>query len=166
MATPSSVLAWRIPGTVESGGLPSMGSHRVRHYRIELAAEVAEKKKSLFFSYQILLFLPSKYIQNLSLFSQPQGYQASTSNSLTKAIVNSFLSTCSLFLNPVQSITAEQAERTFKNRMFNHAILLPETLQWLLTNIQTSSQPSRLHEIQPFLPLSSLTSSAITFFFY
>ena len=31
MATPSSVLAWRIPGTKESGGLPSMGSHRVRH---------------------------------------------------------------------------------------------------------------------------------------
>ena len=31
MATLSSVLAWRIPGTVEPGGLPSMGSHRVRH---------------------------------------------------------------------------------------------------------------------------------------
>ena len=30
-ATHSSVLAWRIPGTGESGGLPSMGSHRVRH---------------------------------------------------------------------------------------------------------------------------------------
>ena len=28
-ATHSSVLAWRIPGTVEPGGLPSMGSHRV-----------------------------------------------------------------------------------------------------------------------------------------
>ena len=27
MATHSSVLAWRIPGTVEPGGLPSMGSH-------------------------------------------------------------------------------------------------------------------------------------------
>ena len=27
----SSVLAWRIPGTGEPGGLPSMGSHRVRH---------------------------------------------------------------------------------------------------------------------------------------
>ena len=31
--TPSlvSVLAWRIPGTTEPGGLPSMGSHRVGH---------------------------------------------------------------------------------------------------------------------------------------
>ena len=31
MATQSSVLAWRIPGTGEPGGLPSMGSHRVGH---------------------------------------------------------------------------------------------------------------------------------------
>ena len=31
MATHSSVLAWRIPGTEECGGLPSMGSHRVGH---------------------------------------------------------------------------------------------------------------------------------------
>ena len=32
MATHSSVLAWRIPGMGEPGGLPSMGSHRVGHY--------------------------------------------------------------------------------------------------------------------------------------
>ena len=32
MATHSSVLAWRIPGTEEPGGLPSMGSHRVGHH--------------------------------------------------------------------------------------------------------------------------------------
>ena len=31
MATHSSVLAWRIPGTGEPGGLPSMGSHRFGH---------------------------------------------------------------------------------------------------------------------------------------
>ena len=31
MATHSSVLAWRIPGTAEPGGLLSMGSHRVGH---------------------------------------------------------------------------------------------------------------------------------------
>ena len=31
MATHSSVLAWRIPGTGEPSGLPSMGWHRVRH---------------------------------------------------------------------------------------------------------------------------------------
>ena len=31
MATDSSVLAWRVPGMGEPGGLPSMGSHRVGH---------------------------------------------------------------------------------------------------------------------------------------
>ena len=31
MATHSRILAWRIPGTGEPGGLPSMGSHRVGH---------------------------------------------------------------------------------------------------------------------------------------
>ena len=31
MATHSSVLAWRIPGTGETGGLPFMGLHRVGH---------------------------------------------------------------------------------------------------------------------------------------
>ena len=31
MATHSSTLAWRIPGTGEPGGLPSLGSHRVGH---------------------------------------------------------------------------------------------------------------------------------------
>ena len=31
MATHSNVLAWRIPGTGEPGGLPSMGSYRVEH---------------------------------------------------------------------------------------------------------------------------------------
>ena len=38
MAAHSSVLAWRIPGTGEPGGLPSMGLHRVRHDWSDLAA--------------------------------------------------------------------------------------------------------------------------------
>ena len=37
----SSVLAWRIPGTGEPGGLPSMGSHRVGHNWSDLAAAAA-----------------------------------------------------------------------------------------------------------------------------
>ena len=41
METHSSVLAWRIPGTEEPSGLPSMGSHRVRHNRSDLAAAAA-----------------------------------------------------------------------------------------------------------------------------
>ena len=41
MATHSSVLAWRIPGMAEPGGLPSVGSHRVRHDWSDLAAAAA-----------------------------------------------------------------------------------------------------------------------------
>ena len=48
MVTHSSVLAWRIPGTAEPGGLPSMGSHRVGHNSSDLAAaapsELASEK--------------------------------------------------------------------------------------------------------------------------
>ena len=42
MATHSSVLAWRILGTGEPGGLPSKGSHRVGHNWSDLAAAAAE----------------------------------------------------------------------------------------------------------------------------
>jgi len=41
MATHSNVLAWRIPGMGEPGGLPSMGSHRVGHDSSDLAAAAA-----------------------------------------------------------------------------------------------------------------------------
>ena len=41
MATHSCVLAWRIPGTVEPGGLPSMVLHRVGHDWSDLAAAAA-----------------------------------------------------------------------------------------------------------------------------
>ena len=42
-ATHSSVLAWRIPGTGEPGGLPSVGSHRVGHGWSDLAAAAAKE---------------------------------------------------------------------------------------------------------------------------
>ena len=41
MATHSSILAWRTPGTEEPGELPSMGSHRVGHDWNDLAAAAA-----------------------------------------------------------------------------------------------------------------------------
>ena len=41
IATHSSILSWRIPGTEEPGGLLSMGSHRVRHDWSSLAAVAA-----------------------------------------------------------------------------------------------------------------------------
>ena len=66
MATHSGVLAWRIPGTGEPGGLPSLGSHRVGHDWSDLAAGAAfmfllvdaEKLNVFFFS---LPFLQSEF---------------------------------------------------------------------------------------------------------
>ena len=48
MATHSSVLAWRIPGTGEPGGLPSMGLHRVGHDWRDLAAAAPAVKAMVF----------------------------------------------------------------------------------------------------------------------
>ena len=48
MATHSSVLAWRIPGTGEPGGLPSMESHRVGHDWSDLAAAAAAAASNSF----------------------------------------------------------------------------------------------------------------------
>ena len=45
MATHSSILAWKIPGMEESGGLASMGSHRVGHDRSDLAAAQSNYNK-------------------------------------------------------------------------------------------------------------------------
>ena len=49
MATHSSILAWRIPGTEEPGGLPSTGSHRVGHdwCALAVAAEPVDPRTGL-----------------------------------------------------------------------------------------------------------------------
>ena len=54
MATHSSVLAWKIPGTGEPGGLPSMGSHRVGHDWSDLAAAAADYISFILFLWKIL----------------------------------------------------------------------------------------------------------------
>ena len=43
MATHSSILAWRIPGTKEPSGLLSMGSHRIGHDGSDLAAAATDQ---------------------------------------------------------------------------------------------------------------------------
>ena len=62
MATHSSVLAWRIPGTREPGGLPSVGLHRVGHNWSDLAV-----------AFLLVIFLILKYISkgrfNSKIFS-------------------------------------------------------------------------------------------------
>ena len=60
MATHSSVLAWRIPGTGELGGLPSMGLHRVGHDWSDLAAAAALLiTEFLDNEYKVVSLLPS-----------------------------------------------------------------------------------------------------------
>ena len=59
MATHSSILAWRIPGMGEPGGLPSMGSHRVGHEWSDLAAAAAVsiiRYSTLFLLFFIYIF--------------------------------------------------------------------------------------------------------------
>ena len=58
MATHSTVLAWRIPGTGEPGGLLSMGSHRVGHDGSNLAAESLSYNVS-WFPYAPLFVCPT-----------------------------------------------------------------------------------------------------------
>ena len=55
MATHSSVLAWRIPGTGEPDGLPSMGSHRVGHDRSDAVAAVAYFSCATHFKYRAFI---------------------------------------------------------------------------------------------------------------
>ena len=61
MATHSSVLAWRIPGTGEPGGLPSMGSNRVGHGWSDLAAAVAADSQC---------YISFRYAHSNSIFLQ------------------------------------------------------------------------------------------------
>ena len=61
MATHSNVLAWRIPGTGEPGGLPSMGSHRVGHDWSDLAAAAATRIKDM----ELLLEFSVRVFQRL-----------------------------------------------------------------------------------------------------
>ena len=65
MAPHSSVLAWRMPGTAEPGGLPSMGSHRVGQDWSDLAAAAA----AAFIQHSVFVVHPCHHIyQYLSLF--------------------------------------------------------------------------------------------------
>ena len=91
MATHSRVLAWRIPGTGEPSGLPSMGSHRVVHGWNDLAAVAAVNQGGWCFSFSESLWL--------------YGYLAADCGSLT------ILSLCSN-----QKRTLKRAVSTFRTK--------------------------------------------------
>ena len=64
MATHSSVLAWRIPGTGEPGGLSSMGSHRVGHDWSDLAAAACLTQEAYFWKNIYNVFYIKAYIMH------------------------------------------------------------------------------------------------------
>ena len=66
MATHSSVLAWRLPGMGEPGGLPSMGSHRVVHDGSDLAAAAAYTLKLHVY---IDTYTTNKWVKTVSICS-------------------------------------------------------------------------------------------------
>ena len=72
MATHFSVLAWRIPGTGEPGGLPSVGSHRVRHDWSNLAAAAAVVNFMLYeFLFNRLYWkVSSKWLHHLNFYQR------------------------------------------------------------------------------------------------
>ena len=73
MAIHSSVLAWRIPGMGEPGGLPSLGSHRVGHDGSDLAAAAAAASTlSLSISYSVILHLYLIYGSCIPVKESPQ----------------------------------------------------------------------------------------------
>ena len=67
MATHSRVLAWKVPGTVEPGGLPSMGSHIVGHDWSDLAAAAAAATTNYFYIQIFQAFLKKTFLPVLSL---------------------------------------------------------------------------------------------------
>ena len=76
MATHSSVLAWRIPGMGEPGGLPCMGSHTVGHDWSDLAAAAAAIKfcGSIFLIIIIYLYNESIFLPNSPVFTLTISY--------------------------------------------------------------------------------------------
>ena len=97
MATHSSVLAWRIPGTGESGGLLSMGSHRVGHDWSDLAAVAAYKGFGIVNKTEVDVFLELS-----CFFNDPTdvGNLISGSSAFSKPILNIGKFTVHILLKP------------------------------------------------------------------
>ena len=93
MATHSSVLAWKIPGTGEPGGMPSMGSHRVGHDWSDSAAAAARCLQKPFSSRQTShLMKPSQCLfSSVTLRWSPEHISLYSLNKITHPVLPSVI---------------------------------------------------------------------------
>ena len=98
MATHSSVLAWRIPGMEEPGGLPSMGSHRVGHNRSDLAAAANHINIRELGSIHPMRLFPEHFWDYVCI---QDSFTASAHPSSSKALFNT---TCGWVISPGLSL--------------------------------------------------------------
>ena len=107
MATHSSVLAWRIPGMAEPGGLPSLGSHRIGHDWSYLAAAAAGILRHLHSHGYVSLSLTELRTNILESSAKGWHLKPLTMNEITQFGPVQSLSRVRLFATPW--ITAHQA---------------------------------------------------------
>ena len=124
MATHSSVLAWRIPGMGESGGLPFMGSHRVGHDWSDLAAAAAAflpRSKHLLIS----------WLQSLSaVILEPKKIKSVTVSIVSPSIYHEVMGPDAMILvfwmlsfKPAFSMSSFTSSFTFIKRFFSSSSL-------------------------------------------
>ena len=122
MATHSSILAWRIPGTGESDGLPSMGSHRVRHDWNDLAA-VAEARLVITFLPRSKCLLISWLQSPSSVILEPQKIKSYTvSPSISHEVMGPDAMILVFWMLSVKP-TFSLSSFTFINRLFSSSSL-------------------------------------------
>jgi len=121
MATHSSVLAWRIPGMEEPGGLPSMGSHRVRHDLSDLAAA----KVQVFFFLIIFLLYNIALVLQYSDMNLPWVYMCSLSWTPLPPPSLSHPSGSSQWTSPKHPVSCIQPRLTIRFTCDNLHVLMP-----------------------------------------
>ena len=130
MATHSSVLAWRIPGTGEPGGLRSMGSHRVGHHWSDLAAAAAATPPGMAHlnSWRKLL---------LKSIGGPSGLSLLVQGSPTPAVSGAMVSD----LRPAPSLAIHPQDSGWVRKSVPLTCLPPQVMQDIGTHTRPEKRP-------------------------
>ena len=158
MATHSSVLVWRIPGTGELGGLPSMGSYRVGHDWSDLAAAAAEMY-SVFVWYKFLPFTLNNFFSSVQSLSH------------VRLFVIPWTAAC----QPSPSITNSRSLLKFMSIQPSHPLLSPSPpafnlsyhqnlFKWVSSSHQVAKVSSSNFSINPSNEYSGLISFRMDWF--